>query len=932
MTQRLLADFCHQYSLSKTLRFALRPVGETEQFIANKGLLEEDEERVEKYKQAKKIIDEYHKDFINRSLEGFCFEEKDLENFHEAYYTFKNSDNKDSQDFEGKQTKLREAIGKQFNTQRLFTKHFIKETLPEWLKERTLQIEGVDDPGAIIKDFEDWTTYFRGFNENRKNIYKEEKGPRSTSIGYRLIHENLPRFIDNIKRYKDARELNVDFSDVERIFDVDLDQVFSLEYYNHCLTQRGIDTYNQILGGQSEQGNVKKQGVNEKINLHAQQLKSEGSNATDERKKELEEKAKKVRSCKLEKLHKQILSDRSELSFRLEEIDSDASLCAAILLKFKIDDAENLIGKDKDINITENLEKSLTPLKDADPEKIYVNNRSIAAISQNLFKNWNTINDCLEYYAEKKLYPVPEREKETKKLLDQREQWCKQSYFSFTDIHKALETYFEQYTGDELKDEQKSEGVNDGLNIKEQKEIAESRPLFVYFERLAIRKKNQENNTFESKHLLEEIQRTFKEALPVLEEYECIEEEKLKNEKDKVQKIKHYLDALMDLQYFLKSLSVQLSKKEEEKAVELYEKDTGFYEGFDALFEVVEQIVPLYNKTRNYLTKKPYSVEKYKLNFENQELADGWDKNKEKANTCVLLMKDGQYFLGIMDREHKKIFEGGLPDEGQCYRKIVYKQIANAGKDIQNLIRINGKFERKTKKLDELKKQYIPDIYEIRKRESHKTTNKNFNKADLIKFIDYYKEAAIAYWDWYDFSFKKSNKYDSFKEFTDHVNSQGYKIKFQDVSETHIDDCVKKGKLYLFQIYSKDFSPKTRGKPNLQTLYWKALFDDKNLRDVVYKLNGKAELFYRNPSIEYSPSIWEKGHHAGKIRQTYPIIKDHRYAKATYLFHVSIQCNFKAGTKNSTDFNREVRDSLKDNSEVNIIGLIAARDIWLITR
>lgn len=799
----------------------------------------------------------------------------------------------------------------------------IKKTLPEWLEEKNPEIEGVEDPQAIIKTFEKWTIYFRGFNENRQNFYTDQA--KSTSISYRLIHENLPRFIDNIKRYKDAKALNVDFSEVEKSFAAKLDEVFSLEYYNHCLTQKGIDVYNQITGGRSEKGNVKKQGVNEKINLHAQKLKSKISNASDEGKKELEEKSKKVRSCKLEKLHKQILSDSSERSFRLDEIDSDSSLCEAIVSTFEIDDDENLIGKTKDgdFNITKNVEESLRSLKNSNPEKVYVNNRSITVISQNLFKSWNTINNCLEYYAENKRYPVPEGKKETKTLLDQREKWLKQSYFSFADIHKALETYFEQYAEDEFKNEQKHEEINDRLNIKEQKEIAKSKPLFGYFEGLIIRKKDEKNKIFEAKHLLEEIQRTFKEVPTILEEYRNVDEEKLKNEKGKVQKVKLYLDALMDLQNFLKPLFIQLNKKEEEKAIELYEKDTGFYEGFDSLFEVVKQIVPLYNRTRNYLTKKPYSVEKYKLNFENSTLADGWDKNKEKDNTCVLLMKDGQYFLGIMDmdKKHKKIFEGDLPDEGQCYKKIIYKQISDASKDIQNLICINGKFQRKTKKLDELKEKHIPDIAKIRSCQSYKTTNKNFNKEDLITFINYYKKAATKYWDWCDFSFRESDKYDSFKDFTDHVNSQGYKIDFQNISETYIDDCVKKGKLYLFQIYSKDFSPKSRGKPNLQTLYWKALFDEKNRRDIIYKLNGKAELFHRKKSIEYSQLIWDKGHHAGKIRQKYPIIKDRRYAQDTYLFHVSIQCNFKAGAKKPDDFNREVRDSLKDNSEVNIIGI-----------
>jgi len=81
------------------------------------------------------------------------------------------------------------------------------------------------------------------------------------------------------------------------------------------------------------------------------------------------------------------------------------------------------------------------------------------------------------------------------------------------------------------------------------------------------------------------------------------------------------------------------------------------------------------------------------------------------------------------------------------------------------------------------------------------------------------------------------------------VEHQGYKISFQSAADSFIDDLVNEGKLYLFQIYNKDFSPFSKGKPNLHTLYWKMLFAEENLKDVVYKLNGEAEIFYRKLSI-----------------------------------------------------------------------------------
>ena len=92
------------------------------------------------------------------------------------------------------------------------------------------------------------------------------------------------------------------------------------------------------------------------------------------------------------------------------------------------------------------------------------------------------------------------------------------------------------------------------------------------------------------------------------------------------------------------------------------------------LWEELDKITPLYNMVRNYLTRKPYSTEKIKLNFENSTLMDGWDLNKEQANTTVILRKDGLYYLAIMNKKHNRVFDvKNMPTGGECYEKMEYK-------------------------------------------------------------------------------------------------------------------------------------------------------------------------------------------------------------------------------------------------------------------
>lgn len=85
-------------------------------------------------------------------------------------------------------------------------------------------------------------------------------------------------------------------------------------------------------------------------------------------------------------------------------------------------------------------------------------------------------------------------------------------------------------------------------------------------------------------------------------------------------------------------------------------KNEFFYGDFSGLWDELDALTPLYNKVRNYVTKKPYSTEKIKLNFDNSTLLNGWDLNKEEANTAILMQREGFLYLGIMDKKHNKIF------------------------------------------------------------------------------------------------------------------------------------------------------------------------------------------------------------------------------------------------------------------------------------
>lgn len=210
----------------------------------------------------------------------------------------------------------------------------------------------------------------------------------------------------------------------------------------------------------------------------------------------------------------------------------------------------------------------------------------------------------------------------------------------------------------------------------------------------------------------------------------------------------------------------------------------------------------------------------------------------------------------------------------------------------------------------------------------------NFNIDDCHKIIDYFKDSLDKNDDWkiFDFKFSKTSSYNDIGEFYKEVQQQGYTINFKNIESSYIDELVDSGKLYLFQIYNKDFSKDSKGTENLHTMYWKALFDKDNLENVIYKLNGDAEIFFRRKSISDEEKIIHPAHveiknkneATKKEKQTsifnYDIIKDKRFTVDKFQFHVPITLNFKAIDRKS-DLNLRMRQDIKASKNMHIIGI-----------
>ncbi|MGL5648858.1 MAG: type V CRISPR-associated protein Cas12a/Cpf1, partial [Clostridium sp.] len=605
---------------------------------------------------------------------------------------------------------------------------------------------------------------------------------------------------------------------------------------------------------------------------------------------------------KLKILFKQILSDRETTSFIPETLKNDLEVID-VLKGLEVQLQETVMNRNDGIGIVELFKN----IEDYNLSKIYVRNDiSLTSLSQMMFGDWSIITKGLEAnYDEENIVLNTEKYREIReKYLKKRDS------FTVTEI-------------------------NEGLKKLGREETVEK--FFKEFSKTINDKK---------KNYIEDIKEKYNNLQKLLGGTKTIHKKGLPSDIKNKELIKAYLDTWKDFQRFIKLLLGYGTEPN---------KDERFYSELESIWLELDKLTIAYNKVRNYLTKKPYSIEKIKLNFNNPNLLDGWSKNKEISNSCIMFKGkygedakdkcDDYYYLGIMNTEFNKDFKtyNEPIDEEDVFEKMIYLQAADPAKDVQNFMRIDGKVEKKNGRknsdgvnelLENLKNTHLPtEINRIRRERTFSREDKEkFNTDDLIAFIDFYKELAIEYYSDYDFVFKESKDYYSFKEFTDHINKQAYQIRFEKVSKKYIESLVKEGKLYLFKVYNKDFSPKSKGTKNLHTLYFKALFDEKNLENVVYKLNGQAEIFFRKKSLELDNTTIhyanipmknkvkkDEGGNETTAVYDYDIIKDRRFTIDTFHFHVPITMNFSSDEMKN--INEKVNKVIKNGKNINIIGI-----------
>lgn len=538
---------------------------------------------------------------------------------------------------------------------------------------------------------------------------------------------------------------------------------------------------------------------------------------------------------KFQKLFKQILSISDSASFIPSKIASDEEVFEAINETY-----ENLMARVFESKNEINLIDLISSMSKYDLSKIYVSKDELTYISNKLYGDWAYIN-----YAISDNYDKTHKVKRSQNAYDKEKESVLKKIKQYSICN--LNTYLEGY----------------GLEANLEK----------YF-------------TDKVEAHLEEIQDKYFR-------YSCIDTNKYledmslkSNDTDKVI-INELLESINNLKKCIRCFH---------KVDENLDVDAYFYDELNRIYELLENANSVYTRVRNYISGKPYSDDTYPLNFSVANFMGGWSYTKETTNKAQIYMKDGMYYLGIINKGNNKWVEN-IPaaTSDNTYKKLVYRIVGSAGQQINKLFPVDEK-----------------DMHEkIRKQ---------------IELIKNYEK-----WNVYNFSFKDPYEYKDYEEFTADVNEQGYYMEFVDVDAEFVDNLVENGDLYLFKIHNKDLTGYAKGTPDPYTMYFKEAFSDENIKHKFIKL-GAGELRYREASIKEKDLII---HPAGvPIKNKNPlnpkeysvyshdITKDRRFSKDAFKFHLPLTINYSAEKLAATNLNQEVNLAIHNAPELpNVIGI-----------
>lgn len=897
MTTSIFDQFTNKYSLSKTLRFELKPVGKTKELLEQNNIFNKDKTIDASYNQAKPYFDKLHQEFINEALAPEKVNEVDFIGFadfvraktiearkirqqiNDARQAGEDTDAlqkilKNIEDeIEAHRQKLYAQIKKRLDDEaEIWKKHYLDQGV---LDEKTLKKENAKGvgfltsaavlnilkhrfpaakdaelqkdglPSLFVEEYEnpgnkryifDSFDKFSGYLTKLQETRKNiyDDTGKATAIATRIV-SNFELFLANKKTFDDKYA-----SGKHKEIGFERIDVFDPANYKYYLRQSAIEVVDSKEGSKETYNKIIghiNQRVKEYRDVKASEAKREGK------------KFNKADYPLFKTLEKQILGDLSKQRAPIEA-RHDASEEEVFIERFQ-----------------EFIALNQAHFEEAKNFMIRFFNEEFADEYEGIFIKSNTINTISHrWFADS--YQFESNLPQASKSKDEQDVVKVKKFVTLKDVRLAVEKMGESSF--------KEWYYKKGIVRPEQPNWQEFLTIWRYeFERLFVDEVREDGTVTKG------YESCLKNALTLMSFSKA-------RKKDEVAKVKNYADAALKVYQLMKYVAL------DEKDLASQDISTDFYSELDAYAKDFD-FIRYYNAFRNFVTKKTYQEDKIKLNFEKGSLLGGWAESPEGNAQFFgyILRKDNRYYLGISNTptilDFKKHKDMTPRDGGGYYEKMLYRQLKSTS--------IYG-----SAYLGKYGSKYSDDKLKIIDQELIERVKSLLSE----KYTRIYPELQ----DIVEANYANAN------ELAKAISALSlYSLEFRPVAAEYIEACTyksgdKTSYLYLFEIANKDFANGAQGKPNIHTLYFKHLFSEINLKNPTLKLSGGAEVFYRDRSEHVKKR---------KDKQGKEVIAHKRYTEEKLLFHLPIVINMDAGRPSK--FNSDINKFLANNPDVNIIGL-----------
>lgn len=845
------------FPLSKTLRFRLVPMYETEKHIREDGYLGNDKELAEDIVLMKAASDRIHKDFIETVLSKHRIKylsENALDSIQEYYEALEIEDPEERDlTLEEISTSLKAAIGQAFRKEMYDEKRTVLSALASeaLLKELVPSNPLDDNEKAALARTQKYTTFMRSYFTARDRLYDPEQ--KGHTIPNRTIDDNLPIHLANVRVFASLPRPIVEgaapvFAEVASSLDArDVSEVFCVSAFSCLAAQSAIDAYNTLVGGISVDEKTRIKGINELINEYKQQNPGQKVN-------------------KLKKLKKQILTDRDTLSWIPKSYEDDEKV------KEVLRNLQDTFLKTVAPYGSDAVGASLKAVGFPDQTGVWIEAGKLDKYSNTAFGDWSIAQRCLKAAIRK---TTPKGPRMSDKGYEEK----------LTAIFKKIK----HFSGQEIVDAVREHGGLEAENAL-------------------------------GRYAYEKLHKPIAEALKKykdLDEYltsmsgsEKLGQDGGPGEDNARSRIKSWLDVLIVACDAASVFSVPAGES----------MDTDFETYVCGPWqEFRETLIPVYNSVRNYLTKKPYSMDKTRLMFGNPILLGGWDTDKEPDNRGLMFRKGKDIYLGILPSHAKKLFTDGKgTEEGSALEKMEVKYLPNP---FMMLPKVG------IPKSDP--KRYGASDEVIALNTGPKAV-KDYSPEEVALMVDFYKGviAANPAWKAFGFKFKETAEYRRLSEFFDDVTRQNYAVCFRGIGEDYVREAVAKGELFLFKLTCQDMSEAHHGKDENQTVLIRQALTE-GLAGSRVRLSGNAAIYFREASLEKKVT-----HPAGVTMQNknpdnpnrtrtlaYDLYKDKRFMEDQFMLHIPVAIAPNADRYGETRINRRVQDIIRSNPGMYVLGI-----------